>query len=155
MASDFTPGIAIRVGYNSVIDVTGSNRPLTPADTLARYNVVDDDQILLITTNIIENNSFGLPKFERTIDPDALKDLNNGWSLRDLGDVIFDESAPANPSPAFASQRSVASVASGPAFSPVALSRLASVIQENPIAAVMISASIGVALGMLIGSSRR
>jgi len=152
MASDFTPGIAIRVGYNSVIDVTGSNRPLTPADTLDRYNVVDNDQILLIRDNIIENDSFGLPKFERTIDPDALKDLNSGWSLRDLGDVIFDESTSTSPSPAIASRASVLSDEVSPATSN---NPLASLVQENPMAAVMVSASIGLALGMLIGGSRR
>ncbi len=152
MASDFTPGLAIRVGYNSVIDVTGSNRPLTPADTLDRYNVVDDDQILLIRNNIIENDSFGLPKFDRTIDPDALKDLNNGWSLRDLGDVIFDESTPTSPSPAFASR---ATVSSDEISSVTSNNPLVSLVQENPMAAVMISASIGLVLGMLIGGSRR
>jgi hypothetical protein len=96
MALEFTRGKALRVAYDCTIDVTGSGRPLNPGDALVRYNVHTNEQLALIKKNIRTNKSFGLPapKYGRTIRAASLKDLANDWTLRQLGDVIFEQSTP-------------------------------------------------------------
>src|SRR5882724_3702685 len=96
MAEEFTSGKALRVAYNCTIDVTGSGRPLSPGDTLVRYNVHTNDQLALIKKNIRTNKSFGLPapQYGRKIKAAALKDLAIDWTLRQLADVVLRQSTP-------------------------------------------------------------
>jgi hypothetical protein len=94
MAGEFTRGKALRVAYDCTIDVTGSGRALSPGDTLVRYNVHTNEQLALIKKNIRTNKSFGLPapNYDRRIKAAALKDLAIDWTLRQLGNLIFEQS---------------------------------------------------------------
>lgn len=158
MSNELSPGVALRIGFNSVIDVTGSGRPLNPGDELSRYNVKDDDQILLIKNNVRHNQSFGLPAFGHRIDPDALKDLANDWTLRDLGDVIFENAEPVAAVAAAASARGAfrsSESAATPAAPPAGEGGLSEVVRANPLAALAVSAAVGFALGLLVAGARR
>lgn len=93
MDEDFTPGDAINIAYKSVTTTTGSGEPVSPLKTLEEYGTVQQD-IPTIRSKVITNQEFGLPKYGRTMNPNALKDLNTGWTLQKLADITFDDSQP-------------------------------------------------------------
>jgi hypothetical protein len=88
----FTPGDAMFVAHQSVIRTTGSGEPAIPTASLGEYNVNTDQQLLAIRNRIRNNSDFGLPHFNRSIDPNALKDIATDTVLQDLADLIFSES---------------------------------------------------------------
>lgn len=92
MPEEFTPGNATDVAHKCTIAATLNNHPLRPNETLAEYGVSTNEQILLIKTRIRTNSDFGLPHHGRSIDPNALKDLDPDWRIADLSNVILDES---------------------------------------------------------------
>lgn len=94
MSDNFTPGAAMTIAYKSVTTTTGSHSPVEPTATLAQYNAHDQD-LPSIRDKILNNKEFGLPHYQRTMDPNALKDMSTGWTLQKLADLIFDESTPA------------------------------------------------------------
>lgn len=103
MAETFTPGAAMNIAYISVTSTTGSHSPVEPLFTLAKYNAHDPD-LPSIKDKILNNKESGLPHYQRTMNPNALKDLGTGWSLQKLADLIFDESVP-QAAPQFASKQ--------------------------------------------------
>jgi hypothetical protein len=92
--SQFNSGNAMDIAYKSVTKTTGSASPVNPSATLAQYNAKDSD-LPSIKGKILNNSSYGLPKYERTMDPDALNGLATDWTLQELADVIYDDSVPA------------------------------------------------------------
>lgn len=90
---EFTPGEAIAVAYLSVTDITGSGSPLDPLVTLDKYNMRGQD-VISVQDNILNNNEFGLPHHQQTMNRNAIKDLSPGWVLQKLADVIFDNATP-------------------------------------------------------------
>ncbi len=90
---DFTPGAAIAIAYLSVTDITGSGSPVEPLATLNKYNMRGQD-VISVQDNILNNNEFGLPHYDQTMNPNAIKDLSPGWSLQRLADVIFGNARP-------------------------------------------------------------
>ena len=90
MSSKFTPGAATEIAHKCIIATTGNNHTLTPSHTLGDYGVFSPEQILSIKVRIRTDNNIGLPFFGRTINPNALKDLDTGWTILQLSDVIFD-----------------------------------------------------------------
>ena len=88
---EFTPGEAMLVAYKSVTTTTGSGEPITPTATLAKYNARDPD-IPAIRNRVINNAEFGLAHYGRSMNANALKDLDTSWTLQDLADVTFEES---------------------------------------------------------------
>ena len=91
---DFSMGDATRIAHNCTIDVTGNNHPLEPNSTLEAYGIKTGEQVSLVKNDVETNKGIGLPAFNRTIDPNALKDLTKKWTIADLSDVIFDDSVP-------------------------------------------------------------
>ena len=90
---NFTPGAAMHIAYRSVTTTTGSGSPVTPLATLAQYNALAQD-LPAIRSRILNDNSYGLPLYRRTMDPNALKDMSTGWTLQKLADIVYDESTP-------------------------------------------------------------
>jgi hypothetical protein len=91
--SEFNSGNAMDIAYKSVTKTTGSGEPVTPSATLAQYNAKDSD-LPSIKNKILNNSSYGLPKYNRTMDPNALNGLTSGWTLQELADLIYDDSVP-------------------------------------------------------------
>lgn len=91
---DFSMGDALRIAHQCTIDVTGNNHPFEPDSTLEGYGIVTSEQVSLDKKDIRTNKSIGLPAYKRTIDPNALKDVTNQWTITELSDVIFDSSTP-------------------------------------------------------------
>jgi len=88
---DFTPGEAMLIAYRSVTTTTGSAEPITPTATLAKYGAREPD-IPTIRDKVINNPEYGLLFYERSLNPNALKDLSTSWTLQELADITFDES---------------------------------------------------------------
>lgn len=154
---EFTPGDATDVAHKCTIATTLNNHPLSPNETLADYGVSTSEQITLIKKRIRTDDAFGLPHHGRSIDPNALKDLDLDWRIADLSNLIFDES--------FESESAFInpSMAKGPAVklgrSSPSISRPADTIveltQQYPIQALVISATLGMLLGFVLGTTRR
>lgn len=89
---EFTPGDATDVAYKCTIATTLNNHPLAPNETLHEYGVSSSEQILLIKTRIRTNNDFGLPHHGRSIDPNALKDVDTDMTIAVLSDIILENS---------------------------------------------------------------
>jgi hypothetical protein len=92
--NDFNSGDAMSIAYKSVTKTTGSTSPVTPSATLGQYNMQDADAPS-VKNKILNNGSYGLPKYGRTMDPNALNGFSSGWTLQDLADLIYDDSVPA------------------------------------------------------------
>jgi hypothetical protein len=158
---EFTPGDATDVAHKCTIATTLNNHPLRPNDTLGEYGVSTSEQILLIKTRIRTNNDFGLPHHGRSIDPNALKDIDTDTKLADLSNVIFEQSFDvASDIPFAASEMDVPSgTGTGERASADAVSNAASAIAEftrqNPVQALMISAAMGMLMGFMLGGMRR
>ena len=90
MPKEFTPGAATEIAHKCTIATTGNNHPLTPSQTLGEYGVFTSEQVLSIKVRIRTDDDIGLPAFGRSISPNALKDLDTGWTIMQLSDVIFD-----------------------------------------------------------------
>src|SRR5207244_1102150 len=90
---DFNSGDAMDIAYKSVTKTTGSTSPVDPQATLAQYNAQNAD-IPSIKNKILNNADYGLPKYQRTMNPNALNGLAPDWPLQDLADVIYDRSYP-------------------------------------------------------------
>ncbi|MCA1565893.1 MAG: hypothetical protein LC803_09700 [Acidobacteria bacterium] len=157
---EFTPGDATDVAHKCTIATTLNNHPLRPNETLGDYGVSTSEQTLLIKTRIRTNQDFGLPHHGRSIDPNALKDIDTDTTIADLSNIIFDESfdTPSNlpfltsdltfPS-ADDEGRPGAVAASGTAGAMVEFTR------QNPVQALLISAAVGMLMGLIMGSRRR
>ena len=152
MSTQFTPGLATRMAHNCTVATTGNNHPLNPSDTLGDYGVFSSEQVSLIKTRIREDDDIGLPHFGRSVDPNALKDLNTSWTIMKLSDVIFDNS--------FSSAMDLESVArevERPTTVPdVPRSNvLMNFTRQNPAAALAASVAAGFVLGLFLGRSLR
>jgi hypothetical protein len=157
---EFTPGDATDVAHKCTIATTLNNHPLRPNETLGDYGVSTGEQILLIKTRIRTNQDFGLPRHGRSIDPNALKDIDTDTTIADLSNIIFDKSfdTPSDlpfptsdvtlPSGADAG-RPGGAAASGTVGAMVEFTR------QNPVEALAISAAMGMLMGLLISSLRR
>lgn len=158
---EFTPGDATDVAHKCTIATTLNNHPLRPSETLAEYGISTGEQILLIKTRIRTNEDFGLPHHGRSIAPNALKDIDPDTTIASLSDIIFDQSFdlpsampfPTSdaqiPSGAGAGEEGVTGAASSVAGAVVEFTR------QNPVQALMISAAMGMFMGLMIGSMRR
>ncbi|HEX8459385.1 MAG TPA: hypothetical protein VF656_18985 [Pyrinomonadaceae bacterium] len=150
-SNHFTNGDATQIAYQCTIDITGSSRPLDPSAALSVYNVQTDQQIFLIKKDIRNNVEIGLPAYGRTIDLAALNEVSRDTKISELSDIIFDNSH----------------TVVGPSFSARPYSRahaegvtdggdvLSSYIRQNPLQAVLLSMSVSLVAGLLIGMSRR
>lgn len=157
---EFTPGDATDVAHKSTIATTLNNHPLRPSDTLGDYGVSTSDQILLIKTRIRTNQEFGLPHHGRSIDPNALKDIDTDTTIADLSNIIFDESfdMPSNlPFPT--SDLTLPSEADegrpGRAASSGTTGAMVEFTRQNPVQALLISGAVGMFMGLMMGSRRR
>jgi hypothetical protein len=167
---EFTPGDATDVAHKCTIATTLNNHPLRPSETLGEYGVSTSEQILLIKTRIRTNQEFGLPHHGRSIDPNALKDIDTDTTIADLSNLIFDESFDV-PSDLPFPTSDVAFAADADAGSPVGASSAASAesssaasgragamvefTRQRPVEALMISAAVGMLMGLVMGSRRR
>lgn len=160
---EFTPGDATDVAHKCTIATTLNNHPLRPNETLAEYGVSTSEQILLIKTRIRTNSDFGLPHHGRSIDPNALKDLDLDWRIADLSNVVFDESFESSSKMLMDAARSIvpqaardlgkqAAAAINPKGAGVAIVEFT---KQNPIQALLISTTIGIMLGFLLGNAKR
>jgi hypothetical protein len=157
---EFTPGEATDVAHKCTIATTLNNHPLRPNDTLGEYGVSTSEQLLLIKTRIRTNNDFGLPHYGRSIDPNALKDIDTDTKLADLSNIIFDESFDVQATPVFAAREM--RLPSGAGTQARSLSGASNVTEgileftrQNPIQALMISAAMGMMMGFMLGTMRR
>jgi hypothetical protein len=145
------------VAHRSVINTTGSGEPATPTATLDKYNVHTSEQLRGIRDRVRNDPQFGLPRFDRSIDPNALKDIATDTALQELADLIFFQSfalsvpAIASASASVSARRASASSAEDRSM----MRRVAEFTQENPMPALMVSAAAGMIVGLLIGSARR
>ncbi|HKO98696.1 MAG TPA: hypothetical protein VJU86_16980 [Pyrinomonadaceae bacterium] len=162
MADDFTPADATDVAHKCTVATTLNNHPLRPNDTLADYGVSTSEHILLIKTRIRTNSDFGLPYHDRSIDPNALKDLDLDWRMADLSNVVFDESFVSPSAMPIVAARSaeprtrIPSIRQGGGVSQRTPSaRLIEFTRQNPIEALLISTTIGILVGFLLGHGRR
>jgi hypothetical protein len=154
MSDAFTPGVALRVGYNCVVDVTKSNRPIEPSEELRRYNVRTDQHVLLIDNNIHTNRRIGLPAHRRTMPINALKDMDSSWTMRQLGDVIFQNSVPAELSRDSSGFSRALESAFGESVAQASSGMLTSA-RNHPVEMMAVAAAAGMVLGFLIGRSSR
>lgn len=92
MSTQFTPGAATEIAHKCTVGTTGNNHPLSPSDTLAQYGVSTGEQVSLIKVRIRTDEAIGLPHFGRSIEANALKDLDTSWTIMKLSDVVFDNS---------------------------------------------------------------
>ena len=149
MSTQFTPGASTAIAHNCTVSVTGNNHPLSPSETLGDYGVFASEQISLIKTTIRTNGDIGLPFFGRSIDPNALKDLNTTWTIMKLADVIFDNSFSTAADAAFVGPEGAPQpTPAAPTPSPNALMDFT---RENPAAALAAAAAVGMMLGFLMG----
>ena len=88
---DFNSGDAMNVAYTSVTKTTGSTSPVDPPSTLDKYNVQGPD-LPSIKQKILNNQSYGLPHYQRSMNPNALNGLGADWTLQELADVIDEQS---------------------------------------------------------------
>ncbi|MBC7911584.1 MAG: hypothetical protein H7Y30_13840 [Pyrinomonadaceae bacterium] len=158
---EFTPGDATDVAHKCIIATTLNNHPLRPNETLAQYGVSTGEQILLIKTRIRTNSDFGLPRHGRSIDPNALKDVDTDTTIADLSGIVFDESFDLPSALPFAasevelsSRASTGSPARAGAMSNAA-NNVVEFTRRNPVQALMISAAMGMLMGLMIGTLRR
>lgn len=151
MSNQFSPGAATQIAHKCTVATTG-NHPLNPSDTLGDYGVSDSAQILLIKTRIRTDSNIGLPQFGRTIDPNALKDVDTGWTIMRLANVIFDQSFDIG-----AADLEFAAGASRSVTAPQGTrsNALAQFARENPTQALMMSAAAGMMVGFVLGRMLR
>jgi hypothetical protein len=100
---DFTLGDATTIAHNCTVDVAGHDHVLDPSAKLSDYGIDTQEQEDLLKKDVRTNKGIGVPSFNRSINANALKDLNKGWTIAKLRDVIFDTSVPVvQPADAFA-----------------------------------------------------
>ena len=155
MSNQFTPGASTQIAHNCTIATTGNNHPLRPSETLGDYGVSTSEQILLIKTRIRTNPDIGLPRFGRTIDPNALKDLDTGTTIMQLADVIFDNAFIADSDEAFAASEGVVATRRAGGVARPRTNALIEVIRQNPVAALMAATAAGMLTGFMLGRMRR
>lgn len=97
---DFTRGDALRIAHNCTVDVVGHDHALDPSSKLSGYGIISTQQESLLRHDVLTNNSIGVPSYNRTLDPNALKDLSKDWTIGTLRDVIFENSESASAPPA-------------------------------------------------------
>jgi hypothetical protein len=148
MSNQFSPGAATQIAHKCTVATTGNNHPLEPSDTLGDYGVFGSPQISLIKTRIRTDGNIGLPHFGRTIDPNALKDLDTDWTIMRLANVIFDQSFDSG-----VADLEFAADASRPVSAPERprANALAEFARENPTQAMVMSAAAGMMLGFVLG----
>ena len=85
-----TPSQSMLVAVDCVRFVTGSTRPLNPADQLIRYGVNSASQAAQIRHNICSNGAIGVPRppLNHSLNPIFLAALNGGWTFAQLATVI-------------------------------------------------------------------
>jgi hypothetical protein len=88
---DFNSGDAMNIAYTSVTKTTGSTSAVDPPSTLDKYNVQDAD-LPSIKQKILNNQGYGLPHYQRSMNANALNGLGSGWTLQELADVIDSQS---------------------------------------------------------------
>ena len=94
-SDDFTLGDAVSIAHNCTVEIAGESHELDPSATLEEYGIKSSEQEDLVKKDVRTNNDIGVPAFNRKISPNALKDLNKGWTIGKLRNVIFDSSQPA------------------------------------------------------------
>jgi hypothetical protein len=149
MSTEFTPGAATEIAHKCTIVTLGNNHPLEPSQTLGDYGVSDSPQISLIKTRIRTDNDIGLPHFGRSIDANALKDLDTTWTIMKLSDVIFDNAVVAAADLAFATAEAVTQPSTLPETP--SSNALVEFTRENPVAAMVTSAAAGMIVGLVLG----
>lgn len=154
MSQQFTPGAATEIAHKCTVATTRNNHPLSPGHTLGDYGVFGSEQLSLIKTRIQTDKDIGLPRFGRSINPNALKDVDTGWTIMKLSNVISDQSfdrgasdlpfAPADvaPRPADTMERTRSNA-------------LAEFARENPTQSIMMAAAAGMMMGFVLGRIRR
>jgi hypothetical protein len=149
--STFTPGDAMFVAHQSVVHTTGSGEPAEPTRTLAEYNVNTPQQLQGVRDRIRNNTQFGLPHFNRSIDPNALKDIATDTVLQDLADLVLLQSFEVGQAMAASvrSNRGLDVTDGGP------MQAVAEFTRQNPMSALMIAAGTGMLVGMLFGALLR
>jgi len=155
MSNQFTPGASTQIAHNCTIATTGNNHPLSPSETLDDYGVETPDQILLIKTRIRTNPDIGLPRFGRTIDPNALKDLDTGTTIMQLADIIFDNAFIADSEGAFAAAEAGEAARPAGGVARPRANAMIEAIRQNPVPALMAAAAAGMLMGFMMGRTRR
>jgi hypothetical protein len=149
----FTPGDAMFVAHQCVVHTTGSGEPAKPDATLDQYNVQTQQHLQGVRSRVRTNSDFGLPHFNRRIDPNALKDIATDTVMQELADLIFfqsfDVSQPLPTSAASASLPEFNVSDRGP------LQAVSDFTRDNPMPALMIAASAGMLVGILFGGLLR
>jgi hypothetical protein len=137
---DFTLGDATTIAHNCTIDVAGHGHVLDPSAKLSDYGIETSEQEDLLKKDVRTNNGIGVPSFNRSISPNALKDLNKGWTISKLRDVVFDNSVPVGQG---AGATGVTRGAAGP--------RRPDEEAQFTRGQMMTAAVVGAAAGMLVG----
>lgn len=89
---DFRRADATMIAHNCSIDVLGNDHELAATETLYQYGMRTGEQLSLLRKDIRENGDFGLPFYQRSIDPNALKNLTTDWTIDSLSSVIYNDS---------------------------------------------------------------
>lgn len=148
MSTQFTPGAATEIAHKCTVATTGNNHPLSPSETLGQYGVSTSEQISLIKIRVRTDEDIGLTHFGRSIEANALKDLDTSWTIMKLSDVIFDNSLSVAADLPFVTTEatSPASVTEEPRSN-----TLIEFTRENPVYALVISTGAGAVLGFVLG----
>lgn len=148
MSTQFTPGASTAIAHGCTVATLGNNHDLRPSETLGQYGVTNSEQISLIKTRIRENEDIGLPHFGRSIDPNALKDLDTSWTIMKLADVIFDNSFIVAADFEFVTTEAVPQPTTGRTSRS---NELMEFTRENPAAALAAAAAVGMMVGFFLG----
>ncbi len=139
---DFTLGDATTIAHNCTVDVAGHDHVLDPSAKLSDYGIDTSEQEDLLKKDVRTNKGIGVPSFNRSINANALKDLNKGWTITKLRDVIFDTSVP------------VAQPADTASFAARSLGQrstdAAQFTRGHMVTAAAVSAAAGMVMGLII-----
>ena len=90
---EFTTGDAEQCAHNCAVD-TGKPIQFDPSNTLGDYGLVTPELLSLYRKDIRTNSSIGLPSYQRTINPNALKDISDETTILEVAKILTDSSAP-------------------------------------------------------------
>ena len=142
---DFTLGDAISIAHKCTVEIAGRDHDLEPSSTLEAYGIKTGEQESLVKKDVRTNGQIGLPAFNRTISPNALKDLTKKWTITKLSDIIFDFSHPTGEETLAAAASAGSPSGAGRSAPPQRPARSAGTLT------VMISAAAGFLMGFMLG----
>jgi hypothetical protein len=94
MPQKLTAAQSLTITGDCVRQVTGSTRPLNPAEALVMYGVNSAQQAAAVRHNVVANGSIGVPRFNFSLHPGFLITLSGSTTIGQLADTIRQNSIP-------------------------------------------------------------